>query len=503
MAEIIHTKLNQHFKESAPDFFAPVYLVYGDEFIYEQAARTIVNAMLPDPSRQRLQHEIHNAQDGAGLGEIIEQLNTYSFFSGRNVVEFRTPSLFVNRFDPGKLIQRIQKAHETMDAALARRLYLELLGRLRLDPEVINPETLHEKLGIDPATFGDAAWLISINADCLKNNLVAPELSADIEILQRAVEKGFPKNKHLIIVSDTADKRTGLYRAIRKTGVIVECTIPKGTRKADRDEQRRIFSQHAGRITQQYKKKIEPVALDTMLDLIGFDLRVFTSNLEKLIDYTRDRDRITARDVRAVIHPLRDDPVYELTGAISDRNNGKALSVLFSLLSSGIHELQIIMAVTNQVRRLLLIRSFMESDLGRVWHPGVAYDRFQSDVLPAVRQYDDLLAAKWTHSPQPDADGQEDVEKEGDMDGAGKEAPAGKNPDKLPEDLCIVRKKEHPYAVYSLFLKAKNFHTRELVAAFRALNRADVALKTAGQSPKAVLESLIIGICGINSDASK
>ncbi len=504
MAEIVHAKLNQHFKESVPDSFAPVYLVYGEEFIYEQAVRTIVDAMLPDPSRQRLQHEIHNAQEGAGLGEIIEKLNTYSFFSGRNIIEFRTPSIFVNKFDPGKLIQRIQKAHKTMDAAQARRLYLELLGRLRLDPEAITPETLHEKLGIDPATFGDAAWLIAINADCLKNNLVAPELSADIEILQRAVEKGFPKNKHLIIVTDTADKRTGLYLAIRKTGVIVECTIPKGTRKADRDEQKRIFSQHASRITQQYKKIIEPAAFDAMLDLIGFDLRVFASNLEKLIDYARDRDRITARDVRAVIHPLRDDPVYELTGAIADRNTGKALPVLFSLLSSGIHELQIIMAVTNQVRRLLLIRSFMESDLGRVWHPGVTYDRFQSDVLPAARQYDDLLAAKRAHSFQPDAGGYEDGEREGDTDGSGEEeTPAGKNPDKLPEDLCIARKKEHPYAVYSLFLKAKNFHTRELVTAFSALNQADVALKTVGQSPKAVLEFLIIGICGINSDASK
>jgi DNA polymerase-3 subunit delta len=500
MVEISHTNLDRHFKESPPDSYASVYLVYGEEFFYEQAARTIVDAMLPDPSQQRLQHEIYNAQDGANLGEIIEQLNTYSFFPGRNVIEFRTPSLFVNKFDPGKLIQRIQKAHETMDAAQARRLYLELLGRLRINPESITSETLHEKLGIDPAVSGDAAWLMTINADCQNNNLVAPELSVDIETLQRAVEKGFPANKHLIIVTDTADKRTGLYRAIRKIGMIVECTIPKGTRKADRDEQRRIFTQHAGRIAQQYKKTIEPAAFDALLDLIGFDLRLFTSNLEKLIDYASDRDRITTRDVRAVINPLRDDPVYELTGAVADRKTAKALSIMFSLLSSGIHELQIIMAVTNQVRRLLLIRSFMESDLGRIWHPGISFDRFQSDVLPAARQYDDLLAAKSSHSPQPD-NRREDGKREGD--GYGKNVSAGTAPGKLPEDLCVARKKEHPYAVYNLFLKAKNFHTRELAAAFCALNRADVALKTAGQSSKAILESLIIGICGINSGASK
>lgn len=493
MPEINHNKLSQHLKESGDDSFAAVYLIHGEEFIYEQAAKTLVEAILPDFSKHRLQHEIHNAQD-TSLAEIIEHLNTYSFFSGKNVIEFRNSSLFATRIEPGKLIQRIQKAHETSDAALARQRYLELLGRLRVAPEEITAAALYEKLGIDPAFFGDPAWLLAINEDCVKNGLAAAEFSADAEILQRAIEKGFPKNKHLLIVADTVDKRTGLYRVISKTGVIVDCTIPRGTRKADRDEQRRIFLQHAGRITKKHAKTIDTTAVDAMLEMTGFDLRLFTANLEKLIDYARDRKNITIANVRAVLNPMREDPVYELTGAIADRDTGKALFVLFSLLASGAHELQIIMAVTNQVRRLLLIRSFMESGFGRASQSRVSYDQFQRDILPAARQYDDDIAAK-----QASFAVQERKLPEDDAAAAPDEkAPAGKNAGLLPDDVCVFRKKEHPYAAYSLFLKAGNFNTHELISAFLALNRADVALKTSGRSPRAILEDLIIGICGIS-----
>jgi DNA polymerase III subunit delta len=493
MSEINHNTLSQHIKESGKDSFAPVYLIHGEEFIYEQAAKTLVEAILPDFSKHRLQHEIHNAQD-TSLSEIIEHLNTYSFFSGKSVIEFRHPSLFVNRIEPGKLIQRIQKAHETSDAAQARQRYLELLGRLRLDPEEITAATLHEKLGIDPVSFGDPAWLLAINEDCVKNRLAAAEFFADTEILQRVIEKGFPKNKHLLIVTDTVDKRTGLYRVIRKAGVIVDCTIPRGTRKADRDEQRRIFLQHAGQITQKHAKAIDTAAFDAMVEMTGFDLRLFTANLEKLIDYAGTRKNITVADIRAVLNPMREDPVYELTGAIADRDTGKALYVLFSLLASGTHELQIIMAITNQIRRLLLIRSFMESGFGRAFQSRVSYDRFQRDILPAARQYDDDLAAK-----QASFAVQEKKLPEDDPAAAPDEkAAAGKTAGPLPDDVCVFRKKEHPYAAYSMFLKAGNYNTHELISAFSALNRADVALKTSGRSPRAILEDLIIGICGIS-----
>jgi len=505
MAEISHTKLDQHFKESAKDGFAPVYLIYGEDFIYEQAAKAIVAAILPDSSKHRFQHEIHNIQDG-GLADAIEHLNTYSIFSSQTVVEFRHPMLFANRFDAGKMVQRIQKAYETLDAAQARRRYLELLGRLRIDPEEITAKTLHEKLGVDPSSFGDPAWLLGINEDCIRNGLSAPELSSDMEIMQRAVEKGFPKNKHLLIVTDTADKRTGLFRAIRKTGVIVDCTIPKGTRKAERDEQRRIFLQHAASITREHGKTMDSAAFDAIINMTGFDLRLFNSDLHKLIDYARDRENITVADVRSVLNSMREDPVYEMTGAVADRNLGKALSVLFSLLAAGTHELQIIMALTNQVRRLLLIRSFLESGPGNAWHPGISYDQFQRSIMPAARQYDEQLAttreALAQSGREKDADetnDETDDEKNKDKSGntAMRKASAGKSPGQLPDELCVIRKKEHPYAAYSLFSRAANFKTRELTAAFSELNRADVALKTTGQSSRAVLESLIIGVCGI------
>jgi DNA polymerase III subunit delta len=493
MPEIKHKQLNQHLAEFRGSGFPRVWLMYGEEFLYEQAARSVVEAVLPDASRHRLQHEIHHADEG-GLAELIEHLTTYSFFSESNVLEFRHPSLFTARFEPGKLIQRIQKAHENSEAALARRRYLELLGRLRIDPEEITASTINEKLAIDVTACGDVSWLLAINEDCVKNRLTAPEFSTDMEILVRVVEKGFPGNKHLLIITDAADKRTGLYRVIRKTGVIVDCTIPKGTRKADRDEQRHIFLQHAGTIAEKSGKTLDVGAFDVMIEMIGFDLRLFTADLEKLIHYVQERQQITAADVRAVLNPTREDPVYELTGAIADRNLSKALSVMSSLLASGIHELQIIMAITNLIRRLLLIRSFLENCPLTLRLQKISYDQFQRDILPAALQYDMSVAARLSTTPGPGRDVPEEGSMSEEFTDAGKtplEAPGAL----LPEDVVIFKKKEHPYAAYSLFLKALRFTTPELTAAFYALNRADVALKTGRRSSRAILENLVIGIC--------
>jgi hypothetical protein len=126
--------------------------------------------------------------------------------------------------------------------------------------------------------------------------------------------------------------------------------------------------------------------------------------------------------------------------------------------------------------------------------------------MQAARQYDEQLATTRGALAHPgredDADEKNDeTDDEINEDESGNTAmrktSAGKSPGQLPDELCVIRKKEHPYAAYSLFSRAANFKTRELTAAFVELNRADVALKTTGQSSRAVLESLIIGICGI------
>ncbi len=105
-----------------------------------------------------------------------------------------------------------------------------------------------------------------------------------------------------------------------------------------------------------------------------------------------DRKKITQDDVENVLKRTKKDPIYEFTNAISDRNVEKSLFFLDSLLSDNLHPLQLLAAITNQIRKLLIARGFIESAHGRSWHSGIQYGQFKSSIMPAVQIYDrDIL----------------------------------------------------------------------------------------------------------------
>jgi len=80
--------------------------------------------------------------------------------------------------------------------------------------------------------------------------------------------------------------------------------------------------------------------------------------------------------------------LYELTNALTDRNWDQSLFFLDSLLGGEIHALQVLAAIANQVRKLLLAKDFAESTFGAAWHPAGTYPQFQKSGMPAVVQFD-------------------------------------------------------------------------------------------------------------------
>ena len=86
------------------------------------------------------------------------------------------------------------------------------------------------------------------------------------------------------------------------------------------------------------------------------------------------------------------DPVFELTNAVTDRNYDAAAFYLKSLLSQGFFPLQIIAAIINQVRKVLIVKDFLESPAGKFWRPGLTFDQFKKQfsqtILPALQAHD-------------------------------------------------------------------------------------------------------------------
>jgi DNA polymerase-3 subunit delta len=295
-----------------------------------------------------------------------------------------------------------------------------------------------------------------------------------------AVKRGFPKHHHLLLTAEAVDKRTSLYKAIKSGGVVIDCSVAKGTRKKDREAQQQLIYGQAKEMLAAAGKKMAPKAFEAIYQLIGFDLHAFSRAIEKLISYTGTKANIDIEDIQAVLTKSREEPIYELTGAISDRNSMESLRILSELLGSGYHYLQILMAITNQVRRLILVKGFIASEAGSRWQSGTSYDQFKNVVMPTIQSYDKKLVEKidrWAG--------------ETSKDGAGSQ----RNRKPVTEQL-IARQPNNPYPVFQQFRKADNFSLSELRHALNRLQQADVALKTTGRVPELVLQELIISICG-------
>lgn len=59
----------------------------------------------------------------------------------------------------------------------------------------------------------------------------------------------------------------------------------------------------------------------------------------------------------------------------------------------------------------------------------------------------------------------------------------------------IAGNARNPYPLYLLFRKTESFTYEELVNTFECLHEADLRLKTTGDNPEIVLETVIYHIC--------
>ncbi len=81
--------------------------------------------------------------------------------------------------------------------------------------------------------------------------------------------------------------------------------------------------------------KVEPEAARELVDSLGADLMLISSELEKLMLYVGEKKRITLGDVEALVLGAKQCSLYELTDAISAKDRPRALQVLDGLLAAG------------------------------------------------------------------------------------------------------------------------------------------------------------------------
>jgi DNA polymerase III subunit delta len=495
MPEIHYKKLDQYLKKIKENQktkgFAPVYLIYGETQLYKSTLEVLLDALIPS----NLRSFNYQAIDGTNghIEEVVERVNTYSLLSGPRVVALCDSRIFYSKQNEGQLLEKAQSAYKDQNMNQAATSLLTLLGLLNLSLDDIDETNKKRIFKMEEDMTNESGWLDQVIKFCKENRLSIPSGESGAELLQRAIEKGFPKKNHLVITADIVDKRRKLFKIIKEYGVIIDCSVPKGDRRADKIAQEAVLAERMETILRRHGKAMDKKAYRDLYALTGFDIDTFSDNLEKLIDFVGDEKEITAKDVAFLLERTRKDPIYELTNAVAERNAERSLFFVNSLLMENFHPLQILASITNQIRKLIVVKDFVESSHGSSWHPEMQYAQFANRMVPAIQSYNKELMdqiAKWHDKLSGVANGNTKKSKKG---------PEGKRG--LPvTDLEIAG---NPYPVYKLMLNTEKYTKKELIEALQHLGQVDVRLKYTKQKPKTVLEEAIFRICNTSIEGMR
>jgi len=492
MPEISYKEFDGHLKQrgKTPSGQQPqVYLFHGEELLYKKAFASLIESLIPPEDREVNCEPVDGAPES--IRDAVNRVNTYSMLTGSKVVAVQESRIFYGDQEKSKLLDKAKEAFKRDDMKKAARYLLSLMGQqsLGLD-DVVKKEDLKLLLP-EQGDEENNAWVLDVLNHCRDSGLAVPSGERPDQFLEAAIERGFPSGNYLVLTTDLVDKRRTLFKRIRDKGMVVDCSVPKGDRRADRQIQETVLRNRVEAILDGSGKTLTPAAFARLYEMTGFDLRTFSNNLEKLVLYAGDRGDIEVADVSDVLERSRQDPIYELTGAVSDRNPEMSLKLLDSLLQSGLHPLQAFAAIVNQMRKLLLVKTFVQSPQGRCWQPGMPYNAFTARVLPAMADYDQELVSlltRWEERLHPEEAAAETGEKKPARAKKKKTGP------KIPADLLVAANPKNPYPIYLTLKKADKFRMEELRNLYLLLGHTDMKLKRSAGNPRLVLEEVILKI---------
>lgn len=139
--------------------------------------------------------------------------------------------------------------------------------------------------------------------------------AADIAAVEAYLQAPAPATV-LALVAEELKKTTALRKACEKAGSVLEYAVPR------RDLQKWVAEQF-----RQRGARAEPEAGAALVQLVGEDLHALSVEVDKLATWAAGGEPIGEREVEALVAPVADHPIYELTDAWAARDAARALEV--------------------------------------------------------------------------------------------------------------------------------------------------------------------------------
>jgi DNA polymerase-3 subunit delta len=331
----------------------PIYLFHGEEFLAQQAAREVAEALVPAASRD-LNLSI---LDGASPAEVARDLSTLPMFAETKVVWVQEPEfLLPKKGGKADRLGRLRELWEQGRRREAARRLLALASGVGLDPAVATADDWQREAGID-ASPDDRAFCEEAAGWAKEEGLRAP--GAEAAELERVLEVGLPPGSHLILSASAVDARLGLVKRLKGVGVEVSF------RPAGRNEARDVGAVAAA-FLEERGKRLAPKAVAALESLVGGDqVRRLHGELEKLALFVGDRQVIEAADVEQVVERAR-EVAFLLTNSIERKDFAGAVEGLHQLLTGGGGLPMAVASIATCLRQLLAAREATAATGGRL-----------------------------------------------------------------------------------------------------------------------------------------
>jgi DNA polymerase-3 subunit delta len=371
------------------------------------------------------------------------------------VVVVRNTTIFHSRENLADLISKIRENIDEQPAKAAKYFltFLKIAGFTLEDLQGAGWKKITDEQWrkvVEGDTGDDRGkWLPRIIDLCVSLGHSAGSGVDKADKLGELFAKGLPAGNCIILTADTVDKRKKIFKIISDAGVVLYFGQTKGEAA-----QKELLKNQARKLLERYGKNLTPAAWIALGKKTGFELRRSLAELEKLVFFVGDCGSVEEKDVEEVVGKTREDSIFDLTTALSEKNQLAALAALRALLDQGTHHLMILSMIVREIR--LLLQAIILVDAAKLpkINNNMEYGWFSKNIYPRLSE----LA--------------------GTLD--------------LPKDFLTNK---HPFVVFNALRNCGRFSHPVLVGYLDDLLDIDRAMKSSATAPQLLLENFLIKAC--------
>ncbi len=439
----------------------PVYLLHGEEaYLIEDTLDKMIELLVPDSIRN-FNLDIFSSHDSS-IEEVLSLANTYPVMAQRRVVVLKDPS-FINSKKEIKALELFNKSRDFFEASEYEKSAVLLAKCLNIDPQELVSEGNAFKRSVEAFKKEYETELSASDIEFLDNSAknlskyiedsVTYSSQSDLDYLINWINNGSDTTVLIIVAHSSLSSNDRLVKAISQKGIVLNFTKFKQSTYINRDP---MYQLVIDRLKAQ-NKSIAPDAFSELQKKTGNDMRQIFDELDKLITFIGNRQKIEKKDVEEIVTQSDFDGIFDLTSAVAQKSLTLALAKLKSLLDKGEHPILIHTMLTRQFRFLLQVKLLIECGYLKQDFSQMSYDIFQQRIYKNI-------------SPEL----------------------INQLPDSKQSNIL-----KQPYPLHVSIKQAKNFSIQSLIKAMEHLLESDIQLKTGTLTPELVIEMLVINLCSL------